>query len=327
MLSQKLIIRIMKIRTRVNELFGIEYPIVQGGMVWVSGWRLASAVSNSGGLGLIGAGSMKPELLAEHIRKCKSATDKPFGVNLPMLRKDSDDLVKTIIDEKVKIVFTSAGHPGKYIEQFKSNGITVAHVVSNLKQAKKAESVGCDAVVAEGVEAGGHNGPDELTTLALLQIAAPEISVPLIGAGGIASGRGMLAALALGAEGVQIGTLFAATEESSAHENFKNALVKAGERDTVLILRKLAFARVIKNEFSDEVIKKEFAGVGEETLKNILGQKREKNGMFEGDLQNGMLEAGEGAALIEKISSVKEVFEKLIEEYESALKNLNGFSS
>ena len=317
----------MKITTRINELFGIEYPIVQGGMVWVSGWKLAAAVSNCGGLGLIGAGSMKPELLSELIRKCKSATEKPFGVNLPMLRKDSDDLVKTIIDEGVKIVFTSAGHPGKYIQQFKEHGIKVAHVVSNLKQAKKAESVGCDAIVVEGVEAGGHNGPDELTTLALLQIAADEISTPLIGAGGIATGRGMLAVLALGAEGVQIGTLFAATVESSAHENFKNALVKAQERDTVLILRKLAFARVIKNSFSDEVIKKEFAGVGEETLKNILGDKREKIGIFDGDLDNGMLEAGEGVALIKDILTVKEVFDNLISEYEAGIKKLNKISS
>ncbi len=305
----------MKIKTRITELFGIRYPIIQGGMVWVSGWKLAAAVSNNGGLGLIGAGSMKPDVLTEHIIKCKSATEKPFGVNLPLLRKDSDELVKSIIENGVKIVFTSAGHPGKYIEQFKEKGIIVVHVVSNLKQAKKAESVGCDAIVAEGFEAGGHNGPDELTTFALLQIVAPEISVPLIGAGGISTGGAILAALALGADGVQIGTLFAATEESSAHENFKKALVNAGDRDTVLILRKLAFARVIKNSFADEAIKKEFSGVGEETLKKILGSKREQTGMFNGDLENGMLEAGEGVALINKIMTVKEVFDKLIDEY------------
>ncbi len=317
----------MKISTRVNELFGIEYPIIQGGMVWISGWRLASAVSNNGGLGLIGAGSMKPELLREHIRKCESATDKPFGVNLPMLRKDSQELVDAIIDENVKIVFTSAGHPGKFIEQFKAHDIKVVHVVSNLKQALKAESVGCDAVVAEGVEAGGHNGLDELTTFALIPTILREIKIPLIAAGGIATGSGILAAIALGAEGVQIGTRFAATVESSAHDNFKQALVNAKDRDTVLILRRLAFARVIKNGFAEDAIKKEFSGVGEETLRNLLGEKRERIGMFEGDLDNGMLEAGEGVALIDKIETVENVMKNLLAEYQHRLDEIMKIST
>ena len=312
----------MKIKNEITELFGIEFPIIQGGMVWVSGWRLASAVSENGGLGLIGAGSMKPELLREHIRKCAAATKKPFGVNLPLLRKDAQDLVDVILEEKVKIVFTSAGHPGKFIEQFKTNGLKVAHVVSNLKQALKTESVGCDAVVAEGVEAGGHNGTDEITTMALIPHISENVKIPVIAAGGISSGKAILAAFALGAKGVQIGTLFAATTESSAHENYKRAILNARDTDTTLILKQIALARVIKNKFAEEAVKAEYAGVGVETLKKILGEKRERRGIFEGDLEEGMLEAGQGAAQINKEFTVGEVFEFLISDYDKQLKKL-----
>lgn len=312
----------MQIKNDITELFGIEYPIIQGGMVWVSGWELASAVSENGGLGLIGAGSMKPELLREHIRKCKNATTKPFGVNLPLLRGDAQDLVNVIVEENVKIVFTSAGHPGKFIEQFKANGIKVAHVVSNLKQALKVESVGCDAVVAEGVEAGGHNGVDEITTMALIPLIAENVKIPLIAAGGISSGKAILSAFALGADGVQIGTLFAATEESSAHENFKRAIIEAKDTDTTLILKKIALARVIKNKFAEDAIKAEYAGVGVETLRQILGEKRERLGIFEGDLEQGMLEAGQGAAQINSLLTVSEVFDFLISDYDKSFRKL-----
>ncbi len=312
----------MKIENEITNLFQIEYPIIQGGMVWVSGWKLAAAVSENGGLGLIGAGSMKPELLREHIRKCKAATQKSFGVNLPLLRKDAEDLVDVIIDEEVKIVFSSAGHPGKFIERFKERGIKTAHVVSNLKQALKAESAGCDAIVAEGVEAGGHNGADEITTMALIPYVTRNVNVPVIAAGGISSGKAILAAFALGAKGVQIGTLFAATEESSAHENYKQAVINAKDSDTTLILKKIALARVIKNKFAEDAIKAEYAGVGVETLRQILGEKRERLGIFEGDTEQGMLEAGQGAAQIERKLSVKEVFDFLISDFDDVLKTL-----
>ena len=312
----------MNIKNRITELFGIKYPIIQGGMVWVSGWKLASAVSENGGLGLIGAGSMKADLLREHIQKCKEATQKPFGVNLPLLRGDATDLVKVIVEENVKIVFTSAGHPGKFIEEFKKNGITVTHVIANLKQAKKAESVGCDAVVAEGVEAGGHNGADEITTMALVPYISENVKIPVIAAGGISSGKAILAALALGAEGAQIGTLFAASLESSAHENFKQAILNAKETDTALILKKIAMARVIKNKFAEDAIKAEYSGVGEETLKQILGEKRERRGIFEGDLEEGMLEAGQGAAQITKLKTVKEIFDDLISDFDKRFEYL-----
>ncbi len=314
----------MNISNEITNLFGIKYPIIQGGMVWVSGWKLASAVSNNGGLGLIGSGSMKPELLREHIRKCRKATEKPFGVNLPLLRGDVQELVNVIIEEKIKIVFTSAGHPGKFIEQFKNNDIKVVHVVSNLKQAKKAESVGCDAIVAEGVEAGGHNGKDEITTLALIPYVVENVSVPVIAAGGISSGKAILAALSLGAKGVQIGTLFAATEESSAHENYKRAIYQAGDTDTTLILKKIALARVIKNKFADDAVKTENAGVGTETLLKLLEKKRERLGIFEGDLDEGMLEAGQVAAQINSKLSVKEVFEFLINDFNQQKEKICG---
>ena len=312
----------MIIDNRITALLGIEKPIIQAGMVWVSGWRLASAVSNNGGLGLIGSGSMKPELLREHIQKCKSATQKPFGVNLTLLRKDSDDLVNVILEEKVKIVFTSAGHPGKYIDLFKKNDIKVVHVVPSLKFAIKAESVGCDAVVGEGVEAGGHNGIDELTTFSLIPILADALKIPIIAAGGITDGRGILAALSLGAEGVQIGTRFAVTNESSAHEEYKRRIVEAKDTDTVLVLKKVGMARMLKNKFSNEVLEMEKLGASPEELKEKLSVKREMKGIFEGDFEEGMMEAGQGAGLINEILSVDELFLKLEKEYNIAKEKL-----
>lgn len=312
----------MNIVNKVTALLNIKYPIIQGGMVWVSGWRLASAVSECGGLGLIGAGSMKADLLREHIQKCRAATEKPFGINIPLLRGDVEDLINVTIEEGVKIVFSSAGHPGKYIEKFKNAGITVVHVVSSVKFGLKAESVGCDAVVGEGVEAGGHNGLDELTTFALTPQLADNLKIPVIAAGGISDGRGVLAALALGAQGVQIGTLFASTEESSAHQNYKQKLVEATDTDTTLVLRKAGMARMIKNKFSEEVIAAEKAGADEATLREMKGQKREKLGIFDGDVEQGMMEAGQGAGLIKNILPVKTVFDNLIFQYNSTKANI-----
>ena len=312
----------MIIDNRITALLGIEKPIIQAGMVWVSGWRLASAVSNNGGLGLIGSGSMKPELLREHIQKCKSATQKPFGVNLTLLRKDSDDLVNVILEEKVKIVFTSAGHPGKYIDLFKKNDIKVVHVVPSLKFAIKAESVGCDAVVGEGVEAGGHNGIDELTTFSLIPILADALKIPIIAAGGITDGRGILAALSLGAEGVQIGTRFAVTNESSAHEEYKRRIVEAKDTDTVLVLKKVGMARMLKNKFSNEVLEMEKLGASPEELKEKLSVKREMKGIFEGDFEEGMMEAGQGTGLINEILSVDDLFLKFDKEFNQAKEKL-----
>jgi len=314
----------MKISNEVTNLFKIEYPIIQAGMVWVSGWKLASAVSNNGGLGLIGAGSMKPELLREHIRKCRNTTDKPFGVNIPLLRSDAEDLVNVTIKENVKIVFTSAGHPGKFIDILKKNNIIVVHVVPSLKFAKKAESVGCDAIVGEGVEAGGHNGADEITTFCLIPELVDLLSIPVIAAGGIADGRGILAALALGAEGVQIGTRFAATVESSAHPNYKKMLVETKENDTVLILKKIGLARVIKNQFSNSAAQLESSGASNKDLLHLLDKKREKLGIFEGDLENGMIEAGQSVGQIDKILTVNELFMKLITEFNNSFQNLKN---
>lgn len=312
----------MKINNRVTQLFGIKYPIIQAGMVWVSGWKLASAVSNRGGLGLIGAGSMKPDLLREHIQKCRTATQKPFGVNLPLLRKDAQELINVIIEENVKIVFTSAGHPGKLIDILKKNNITVVHVVSSVKHALKAENVGCDAVVGEGVEAGGHNGLDEITTFCLTPQLVDALKIPVIAAGGITDGRGILAALSLGAEGVQIGTRFAATVESSAHDNYKRKIVEAKDSDTILILKKIGMARMIKNEFTSKVNKAELEGADEEELKTMLGEKRERLGIFEGNENEGMLEAGQGTGLIRNILTVDQLFANLIDEYNSALNKI-----
>ncbi len=311
----------MKINNRITNLLGIKYPIIQAGMVWVSGWKLASAVSVNGGLGLIGAGSMKPDLLREHIQRCKTATRNPFGVNIPLLRADAADLIKVVIEEGVKIVFSSAGHPGKFIDDLKKNDVKVVHVVPSVKFALKAESVGCDAVVGEGVEAGGHNGADEITTFCLIPQLADAVKIPVIAAGGISDGRGILAAMALGAEGVQIGTRFAVTEESSAHSNYKKRVIESKDNDTILILKKIGAARMIKNEFTAEIIKEEMNGANENRLKQLLGEKRERLGIFEGDEQNGMMEAGQGAGLIKNILTVKELMQSLTGEYDNALKH------
>jgi enoyl-[acyl-carrier protein] reductase II len=306
----------MKIENRITGLLGIQFPIIQAGMVWVSGWKLASAVSNCGGLGVIGAGSMKPDLLQIHISKCKSATKKPFGVNVPLLRGDANELIDVIIKENINIVFTSAGHPGKFIDKLKKNNIIVIHVVPSVKYGIKAESVGCDAVVGEGVEAGGHNGIDEITTFSLIPQLVDALKIPVIAAGGITDGRGILAALALGAEGVQIGTRFAATVESSAHDNFKRKILEAKDDDTILLFRKIGPTRLIKNEFSEIVYNAELNGASEEELKYLLGEKKERLGIFEGDEKNGMMEAGQGAGLINEILPVSELFTKLISELE-----------
>lgn len=316
----------MKIRNRITQLLNIHYPIIQGGMVWVSGWVLASAVSNSGGLGLIGAGSMKPDLLREHIRKCKAATGKPFGINIPMLRKDADELIDTTIEENIKIVFSSAGNPAKFIEPLKEKGITVVHVVSSVKHGLKAEAAGCDAVVGEGVEAGGHNGRDEITTLSLTPQLKDALNIPIIAAGGIADGRGILAAMTLGAEGVQIGTRFAATKESSAHINYKQAIIDAKENDTILVMKKLGMARIIKNKFAADAHEAETRGDNSEQLKELLARKREMKGIFEGNLEEGMLEAGQGCGLISEVLSVSKLMNKLINEFDDNINRITDYS-
>jgi enoyl-[acyl-carrier protein] reductase II len=308
----------MNFNNRITSLFNIRYPIIQAGMVWVSGWKLASAVSNCGGLGLIGAGSMKPELLKEHLIKCSKATDKPFGVNIPLLREDAPELIHVVINEGVKIVFTSAGSPAKYIDLFKKNGITVVHVVPSVKFGLKAESAGCDAVVGEGVEAGGHNGTDQVSTLCLIPQLADALKIPVIAAGGIADGRGILAALSLGAEGVQIGTRFAATMESSAHANYKRRVVEAGDGDTLLAFKKIGLVRMLKNDFAVRSAKAELDGWSEEQLKELLGRKRERLGIFEGDEIEGEMEAGQSSGLIKEILPVKELFYNLLSEIENA---------
>ena len=313
--------------TRVTRLFGIQYPIIQAGMVWVSGWRLASAVSAAGGLGLIGAGSMKPEVLAEHIRKARAATDRPLGVNIPLLRGDAEDLVRATIDEGVRIVFTSAGHPGKYLAAMKDAGCTVAHVVPSLKHAVKVESVGCDAVVAEGFGAGGHNGFEETTTLSLVPLVADAVRIPVIAAGGIADGRQMLAAFALGADGVQVGTRFAATEESSAHAVFKNKIVESGDGDTVLTMRRLAPVRLIRTPFALRAVEAEARGAGKDELAALLGRKREQRGMFEGDIEEGEFEAGQSAALVHGIERAGDVVRNMMSEYLAAAGRLSSASA
>lgn len=314
----------MKIENGVTRLLNIQHPIIQAGMVWVSGWKLASAVSNNGGLGLIGAGSMKPDLLLEHIQKCKEATNKPFGVNIPLLRGDAVELINATISENVKIVFTSAGHPGRHIELLKKYGVIVIHVVSNVKQALKAENVGCNAVVGEGVEAGGHNGPDELTTFCLIPQLVDAVKIPVIAAGGMADGRGIAAALALGAEGVQIGTRFAATVESSAHEVYKQHVIASKDTGTTLVLKKIGMARLVKNEWSKIVQKAEATGADETTLKNLLGEKRERLGIFEGDAEQGMMEAGQSSGLINEILSVDELMKSLIAQYDNTIAKLKS---
>ncbi len=312
----------MNIKNRITELFEIEYPIIQAGMVWVSGYKLATAVSECGGLGLIGAGSMKPELLREHIQKAKNKTTKPFGVNIPLLRGDADELIRVVIEENVKIVFTSAGHPGKFIDLLKKNNIKVAHVVPSVKYAKKAEEVGCDAIVGEGYEAGGHNGFDEITTFCLIPMLVENVKIPVIAAGGIATGKQIAAAFALGAEGVQIGTRFAATIESSAHENYKQKIVEAQDNGTVIGFRKIGLVRMLKNNFALRAIQAEQSCADEIRLKEIWGEKRERLGIFEGDINEGALEAGQSAGLIKEILSAKDVFQKLITEFDQTISQI-----
>ena len=308
--------------TSITKLFNIKYPIIQAGMVWCSGWELASAVSNAGGLGIIGSGSMYPEILREHIKKCRAATNNPFAVNVPMLYPDIDKQMEVIISEGVKIVFTSAGNPATWTSHLKSHGITVVHVIANTKFAKKAEAAGVDAIVAEGVEAGGHNGREETTTLCLIPLIKQAVKIPVIAAGGIATGRAMLAVMALGADGVQIGTRFVASEEASAHINFKNKVITSAEGDTKLMLKKLSPVRLLKNDFFDAVQNAENRGASEEELKIILGRARAKKGMFEGDLNEGELEIGQIAALIREIKPAKKIVEEIIEEYNIAKQQL-----
>lgn len=314
-------------KTEINQLLGIKYPIIQAGMVWVSGWKLASAVSNCGGLGLIGAGSMKPDLLKEHLQKCKAATDKPFGVNIPLLRKDADELIRTSLDEGVKIFFTSAGNPKTFTSLLKENRCIVIHVVANLKYGLKAQEAGCDAVVGEGVEAGGHNGADQLTTFTLIPMLVDKLKIPVIAAGGITDGRGILAAFSLGAEGVQIGTRFAATVESSAHANYKQEIINSSDQDTVLAFKKIGLVRLIKNDFAIRAMKAESNGWDENQLRELLGTKRERAGIFEGDLAEGELEAGQGVGLINDIPTVKDLFKRLLDDYNLSKTKLNKFEN
>ncbi|OYT10608.1 MAG: nitronate monooxygenase [Bacteroidetes bacterium 4572_112] len=300
---------------KITTLFGIKYPIIQGGMIWCSGWKLASAVSNAGGLGLIGGGSMPPDLFREHIQKCKAATNKPFGVNIPLLYPYSEEQVKIVIEEKVPIVFTSAGNPKKYTSILKEHGIKVVHVTANLKFALKSQEAGVDAIVAEGFEAGGHNGREETTTMVLIPKIAKEINIPLIAAGGIATGSGMLAAMVLGADGVQMGSRFVASVEASAHDGFKQKVVEAQEGDTKLQLKQLVSVRLLDNEFSDRITKMQLSGASTEELSEALGRGRAKLGMFDGDLNEGELEIGQVATLIDEVKPVGEIVEEIVDEF------------
>ena len=307
---------------RICQLFGIQYPVIQGGMVWCSGWRLASAVSNAGGLGLIGAGSMHPEVLREHIRKCQSTTDKPFGVNVPLMYPEIDALMNILVEEGVKIVFTSAGNPKTWTGFLKGHGIKVAHVVSSSKFAVKCEQAGVDAIVAEGFEAGGHNGREETTTLCLIPAVRRATTLPLIAAGGIGTGNAMLATFALGAEGVQIGTRFALTEESSAHENFKQLCLNLNEGDTKLLLKKLSPTRLVKGEFTTAVEEAEARGASAEEMKELLGKGRSKKGIFEGHLQEGELEIGQVASLFREMQTVSEVMKEIMEDFRKGMEKI-----
>jgi len=300
---------------RITSLFGIQYPIIQGGMIWCSGWQLASAVSNAGGLGLIGAGSMYPDVLEQHIMKCKNATDKPFGVNIPLLYPQTDDHLEIIIRQGVKIVFTSAGNPAKYTSLLKEHGITVVHVVANSKFALKAQAAGVDAIVAEGFEAGGHNGAEETTTMVLIPQLRPILNIPIMAAGGISSGAAMYAAMALGADGVQVGSAFAACAESSAHPQFKQAVIQAQEGATRLMLKKLVPVRLLKNGFFNQVMEAENAGVTREQLSEILGRGKAKSGMFEGDVENGELEIGQVSSLINSEVTAAEIIGNILVEF------------
>jgi len=302
----------------ITQLFGIKYPLIQAGMIWCSGWRLASAVSNAGGLGIIGSGSMYPDVLREHIQKCKAQTSKPFAVNLPLLYPQIDDHINILIEEGVKIVFTSAGNPDKWTSHLKKHDITVVHVVSNVKFAKKAVDAGVDAIVAEGFEAGGHNGRDETTTMCLVPLIRKHVSIPLIAAGGIGTGSGMLAAMALGADGVQIGSRFIASPESSAHQNFKEFILNSKEGDTQLMLKEITPVRLLKNEFYNQLIEAYENGASKEELVSLLGRGRAKKGMFMGDLSEGELEIGQVSALMDTIKSAAEIVHEIIEEFNLA---------
>ena len=312
-------------KTRISSLFQIEYPLIQAGMIWCSGWRLASAVSNAGGLGLIGAGSMYPEVLREHIQKCKAATSKPFGVNVPLLYPDIDQLMHIIVEEGVKIVFTSAGNPKTWTGYLKERGITVVHVVSNVKFAKKCEEAGVDAIVAEGFEAGGHNGREETTTFCLIPMVREAVSLPLIAAGGIGSGAGMAAAMMLGAEGVQVGSRFVASLESSAHQAFKDAVVAAQDGDTLLTLKELTPVRLLRNGFFQQVQEAYARGASPEELKILLGRARAKRGMFEGDMQEGELEIGQVAGLVHGIQPAAEIVNEFICNCKDSIKSMTQF--
>ena len=306
----------------ITQLFGIRYPIIQAGMVWASGWRLASAVSNAGGLGLLGAGSMYQEVLREHIQKCKKATDKPFGVNVPLLYPDIDQLMEVIVEEKVSLVFTAAGNPKLWTAHLKSHGCTVVHVVSSVKFALKAQACGVDAIVAEGFEAGGHNGREETTTLTLIPLVKKALNIPLIAAGGIGSGPAMLAAMALGADGVQVGSRFVATPEASSHPHFKSEVLKAEQGSTELTLKELTPVRLLKNPFYDQIKKLYAEGASSEKLKEVLGRGRAKKGMFEGDLVEGELEIGQVAAQIESLLPAETIVQEFITTYNTTLERL-----
>ena len=306
---------------RITSLFNIDYPIVQAGMIWASGWRLASAVSNAGALGLIGSGSMYPDVLREHIRKCKAATDKPFGVNVPLLYPDIDKHIEIILEEKVPIVFTSAGNPKTWTGILKEKGVKVVHVVSSSKFARKAEDAGCDAVVAEGFEAGGHNGREETGSMVLIPAVAAAVKIPVLAAGGIATGRQMLAAMVMGAAGVQMGSRFVAGEEASSHEAFKKLVVDAQEGDTVLTMKQLTPVRLIRNTFYHQVQEAEQRGASPEELKNLLGRGRAKKGMFEGNLEEGELEIGQVSALVDRILPAADIVKKVWEEFTEGLAN------
>ena len=311
----------MTFSNRITELFKIDYPIIQAGMIWASGWRLASAVSNAGGLGLIGSGSMYPDVLREHIQKCKAATIKSFGVNVPLLYPDIDKHIQIIIEEEVKIVFTSAGNPKTWTSVLKEKGVTVVHVISSSKFGRKAEEAGCDAVVAEGFEAGGHNGREETTTMVLIPAVVNAVKIPVIAAGGIASGRQMLAAMVMGAEGVQMGSRFVASEEASSHTNFKNAVIKSQEGDTMLTLKQLTPVRMMKNNFFSEVQAAEYRGASVEELKTLLGRARAKKGMFEGQLDEGELEIGQVSANVKDILPAARIVDEVWRDFKEALAN------
>lgn len=310
-------------QNRITNLFGIKYPLIQAGMIWCSGWELASAVSNAGGLGIIGAGSMYPDILRQHIQKCKSATNKPFAVNVPLLYPDIDKLMEIIVEEKVPIVFTSAGNPKTWTAHLQSNGIKVVHVVSNVKFAIKSEAAGVDAIVAEGFEAGGHNGREETTTLCLIPQVVDAVRIPVIAAGGIGDGRAMAAVFALGAEAAQIGSRFVASHESSAHENFKNAVVEAPEGATLLTLKELTPVRLLKNKFFDDLQQAYAAGADADRLKEILGRARAKKGMFEGDMEEGELEIGQISGAIDSVISAAEIVEEIIRDFNKTVTRLS----